>query len=55
MGYPAKPLKRLAGVAGLEPATPDERQRIKLGTYPMIKLKDARELARTRLAEIVLG
>jgi hypothetical protein len=32
-----------------------ERQRIKLGTYPVIKLKDARELARTRLAEIVLG
>jgi integrase len=32
-----------------------ERQRIKLGTYPVIKLKDARALARTRLAEMVLG
>lgn len=32
-----------------------ERQRIKLGNYPVIGLKDARELARRHLAERTLG
>jgi integrase len=32
-----------------------ERQRIKLGNYPVIGLKDARELARKHLAERTLG
>jgi integrase len=32
-----------------------ERQRIKLGNYPVIGLKDARELARRQLAERTLG